>query len=105
MPPALALLGASAMTALAAVVAQVAQLVDNPAATIWAQAGSSVAAVSALAYIAKLFAQGKLVARDPAEVERTTLEREAKSTKLAEASQKREDRLWNLIEAGRHDLP
>ena len=44
----------------------------------WAQVGGTATAVGALAYVAKLLADGKLVARPVAELERKAAEREQK---------------------------
>lgn len=55
-------------------------------------AGGSISAVGGLVYIAKKFADGSLVAREPAQTERVLIAMNEKLIELLQESQRREDR-------------
>lgn len=63
----------------------------------WVQVGGTSVAVSALAYVAKLLADGRLVAQPIAELLTAADRRERDVAKLAERSLEREDRLLDLL--------
>lgn len=96
MTPGFALLGSStglAVGTLTAFAAEITNVDFGP----WVQGGSATLAVGALAYIAKLFAQGKLVARDSAEAEKKLAETNAELVDIIKASTLREDRLFDVL--------
>ena len=99
MEPAYALLGSVFTIAAASVLAAVQAVgqATNGDLGPWVQGGSAVVAVSALAYIAKLFAQGKLVSRDSAEAEKKLAETNAALVQIVKDGSQREDRLFNLL--------
>lgn len=66
----------------------------------WLQTGGTAAAVGGLAYVAKLLADGKLVANPVAELIRDQKELGAKLADLAQESHAREERLWGLVKRG-----
>lgn len=71
----------------------------NPESTIapWLYGGGSVAAVACLAYIARQFANGSVVARNTAEVAREAEEREDQLAQLLQASHEREATYLELL--------
>lgn len=80
----------------------------DPQVLTYASGASGVAAVGALVYVAKLFARGEVVAREPSEVERQMLRIIAKQDEqidalhdLTEKANQREDRLWTLLSTQR----
>lgn len=88
--------------------AQVAQqAAGDPTVLTWASGVSGTAAVGALVYVAKLFARGEVVAREPSAVESQLLEivaaqqnNERALHELIDQAHKREDRLWTMITTG-----
>ena len=68
--------------------AQVDRAGDLPS---YATGAGATAAVGGLVYIARLMATGRLVARDPALVEKTLMEMTHQLTKLVESDQEHED--------------
>lgn len=66
----------------------------------WAQVGGTATAVGALAYVAKLLADGRLVAQPVAELLRQSMEREKDSERRNDT---RERRLEDLIADVRSD--
>lgn len=73
---------------------------DFTTAGSWVTATGSAVAVGGLAYIARLMASGKLVARDPARVEAQVLELVEKSDKREAAAEIREQRFYELLTRG-----
>jgi hypothetical protein len=63
----------------------------------WAQVGGTATAVGALAYVAKLLADGKLVAQPVAELLRQAGEREKRLEELVEDGKGREDSLRIML--------
>lgn len=63
----------------------------------WAQAGGTATAVGALAYVAKLLADGRLVAQPISELAASAREREEALRKLVESSHDREETLRLLL--------
>lgn len=59
----------------------------------WAQVGGTATAVGALAYVAKLLADGKLVAQPVADLQRASEKREERLEELVQASHDREEAL------------
>lgn len=104
MTPGFALLSSSAGLAVGGVAGFAAELTNIDFGP-WVQGGSATLAVGALAYIAKLFAQGKLVARDSAEAEKKLAETNAELVDIIKTSAIREDRLFDMLirEHGGHD--
>ncbi len=63
----------------------------------WAQVGGIATAVGALSYVAKLLADGKLVAQPIAELAKAAEARDNRLAQLVEASHQREDSLRQLL--------
>jgi hypothetical protein len=63
----------------------------------WAQVGGTATAVGALAYVAKLLADGKLVAQPVAEIVKHGEERERRLEELLQDSKEREDALRLML--------
>lgn len=60
-------------------------------------AGGTFSAVGCLAYVARLFANGSLVAREPAQAEKDLAAAVARLEELVDAGHKREERLMDLL--------
>lgn len=81
------------------VVGSIVAATGDPSAIVpWAQVGGSIGALGALSYIAKLMADGRLVARDPARVEAQLVELVRQQETQIIDGKKREDWLQHLIE-------
>lgn len=63
----------------------------------WAQVGGTATAVGALAYMAKMMVDGKLVSLPVAEIIKTNEKREGNLEELVEKSNQREDALRALL--------
>lgn len=96
MEAAYVLLTSSAGMAVAGIVSFAAEL-NNSDLGPWVQGGSATIAVGTLAYIAKLFAQGSLVARDSAEAEKKLADNSIALVDALKDSHLREDRLYDLL--------
>jgi hypothetical protein len=102
MTPASVLLGSSLGVATTSILGFFAEISANTTDLgPWVQGGTATIAVTALAYIAKLFAQGQLVARDSAEAEKKLAEANADLVEIVKAAQLREDRLFEMLLKGK----
>jgi hypothetical protein len=63
----------------------------------WVQGGSAVIAVAALGYIARLLADGRLVARSSSQTEAGLVTVAQQLASLVQQSQHREDRLYEFL--------
>jgi hypothetical protein len=100
--PAVSLLAAATTVTGSAVIGAVTAAANaGTDAAPWVQGGSAVLAVAALGYIARMFADGKLVARNSAANEAALMQVANSLSELVLQSQKREDRLYDLI--SRHE--
>lgn len=97
--PVTALLAAATTITGSTVAAAVATAVTDGGADVapWVQGGSAVLAVAALGYIARLFADGRLVARNSAANEAALAAVAQQLADLVGQAQKREDRLYDLV--------
>jgi heme A synthase len=92
-----ALLGA-AISGTAVAIMTLAQSVDGTGTTTtWISGGSAAIAVAALAYIARQFASGNLVAKDTAATERRLTELTEQNKIIADASMRREEILMTML--------
>lgn len=66
----------------------------------WAQVGGTATAVAALAYVAKLLADGRLVAQPTAELLKASADREDRLVALEKRSEDREATLRTLLLRG-----
>ena len=83
--------GSAVASAFAAAVTE-----NGPDVAPWVQGGSAVIAVAALGYIARLLADGRLVARSSAQTEAVLASVAQQLADLVGQAQKREDRLYEL---------
>lgn len=111
MTPSIHILGATVGVAITSGASLVAQVVDTSgggnAVTI-TSAGATVAAVTALAYVARLMATGGLIAKSTNAAEEKMLalleassRREDVQIRIIEEAAKREDRFYDLVASGK----
>lgn len=94
------LIGAGVVPTFVDVVAQVSDDTGGAAAP-WVQLGGIAASMSALAYVAKRFADGSIVARPVADMQDASARREERFAELLEDANQREDAHRALLMAKR----
>lgn len=103
---AFALIAAAISTVVAAAGGILAQAAPDSTQTVapWLYGGGSVAAVMCLAYIARQFANGSIVARDTAQLTAEASDREEQLSELVAAGHKREVDYLDLLRSNlRHE--
>ena len=104
--PITALLATATLVTGSAVASAIATTVTEtgPDVAPWVQGGSAVIAVAALGYIARLLADGRLVARSSAQTEASLASVAQQLADLVTQAQKREDRLYDIAQQHQHQI-